>query len=231
MSSSIVKQIAELNTLSIPQLEERWRKLFGTAPPAHQRRFLVKRPGLSRPGTHPWRPVGRRQATRAAPTGARETSARAAQMTARAFIPVSSTTSIVPVPPVLSTISVAAPGPAAASPVSTCAALSHRSVLPSKPLASSEAPLIRLVVSEVELWQVVFLPYCPETPPDGSRRESCPAQGAAHGGGLDGGAWACSGSGRQLRSTTGRCARSRPEIRAYCAASQGKSFARLPRTG
>ena len=43
MSDRTLKQIAELNTLSIPQLEERWRKLFGTAPPAHQRRFLVKR--------------------------------------------------------------------------------------------------------------------------------------------------------------------------------------------
>jgi len=43
MSSRTLKQIAELNTLSIPQLEERWRKLFGTAPPAHQRRFMVKR--------------------------------------------------------------------------------------------------------------------------------------------------------------------------------------------
>ena len=44
MGSRTLKQIAELNTLSIPQLEERWRKLFGTAhPPAHQRRFMVKR--------------------------------------------------------------------------------------------------------------------------------------------------------------------------------------------
>ena len=43
MSSKTLKQIAELNTLSIPQLKERWRKLFDTAPPAHQRRFMVKR--------------------------------------------------------------------------------------------------------------------------------------------------------------------------------------------
>ena len=43
MSSRTLKQITELNTLSIPQLDERWRKLFGTAPPAHQRRFMVKR--------------------------------------------------------------------------------------------------------------------------------------------------------------------------------------------
>lgn len=43
MSTKTLKQIAELETLSIPQLEERWRKLFGADPPAHQKRFLIKR--------------------------------------------------------------------------------------------------------------------------------------------------------------------------------------------
>ena len=43
MSTKILKQIAELATLTIPQFEERWRKLYGTAPPAHQKRFLIKR--------------------------------------------------------------------------------------------------------------------------------------------------------------------------------------------
>ncbi len=43
MSSSIMKQIAGLQRLSVPDLKQRWRKLFGTAPPAHQRRFMVKR--------------------------------------------------------------------------------------------------------------------------------------------------------------------------------------------
>jgi hypothetical protein len=45
MSTKTLKQIAELETLSIPQLEERWRKLFGTDPPARQKRFLIKRLG------------------------------------------------------------------------------------------------------------------------------------------------------------------------------------------
>ncbi len=42
MSSKTLRQIAELSTVSIPQLEERWRRLFDTAPPAHQKRFLIK---------------------------------------------------------------------------------------------------------------------------------------------------------------------------------------------
>jgi len=41
--SSIVRQIADLETLPAGQLEDRWRTLFGTDPPACQRRFLVKR--------------------------------------------------------------------------------------------------------------------------------------------------------------------------------------------
>jgi len=41
--SSVVRQIAQLETLPAAQLEDRWRALFGTDPPAYQRRFLVKR--------------------------------------------------------------------------------------------------------------------------------------------------------------------------------------------
>jgi hypothetical protein len=43
MSSKTLKQIAELETLAVPELKVRWRKLFGTEPPTHQRRFLIKR--------------------------------------------------------------------------------------------------------------------------------------------------------------------------------------------
>jgi hypothetical protein len=43
MSQSVLKQIAQLGRLSLPQLEERWRSLFGKAPPAYHRRFLIKR--------------------------------------------------------------------------------------------------------------------------------------------------------------------------------------------
>ena len=41
--SSVVRQIADLETLPAAQLEDRWRALFGADPPACQRRFLVKR--------------------------------------------------------------------------------------------------------------------------------------------------------------------------------------------
>ena len=41
--SSTLRQIADLETLPAGQLEARWRALFGSDPPACQRRFLVKR--------------------------------------------------------------------------------------------------------------------------------------------------------------------------------------------
>jgi hypothetical protein len=41
--SSTLRQLAQLETLPAPQLEERWRALFGSDPPAGPRRFLVKR--------------------------------------------------------------------------------------------------------------------------------------------------------------------------------------------
>ena len=43
MSSSIVKQIAGLQRLSVPDLKQRWRDLFGTEAPAYNRAFLIKR--------------------------------------------------------------------------------------------------------------------------------------------------------------------------------------------
>ena len=43
MGSETLKQIAELNTLSVLELSARWRKLFGAEPPTHQERFLIKR--------------------------------------------------------------------------------------------------------------------------------------------------------------------------------------------
>jgi len=45
MSDSTLKQIAQLGKLTPPQLEDRWRALFGKAPPAYHRRFLIKRLG------------------------------------------------------------------------------------------------------------------------------------------------------------------------------------------
>jgi hypothetical protein len=41
--SSVARQIADLETLPAAKLGDRWRALFGTEPPAYQRRFLVKR--------------------------------------------------------------------------------------------------------------------------------------------------------------------------------------------
>ena len=43
MKRSVVKQIAELPTLPIDRLKERWRALYDTEPPAYNRVYLVKR--------------------------------------------------------------------------------------------------------------------------------------------------------------------------------------------
>ena len=43
LSDSTLRQITQLSKLSFPELQERWRSLFGGEPPAYQRRFLVKR--------------------------------------------------------------------------------------------------------------------------------------------------------------------------------------------
>jgi len=43
MSDSTLRQITQLSKLSFPELQERWRSLFGGEPPAYHRRFLIKR--------------------------------------------------------------------------------------------------------------------------------------------------------------------------------------------
>jgi hypothetical protein len=43
MSDSIVRQITGLQQLSPTELNHRWRQLFGTEPPAYNRRFLIRR--------------------------------------------------------------------------------------------------------------------------------------------------------------------------------------------
>jgi hypothetical protein len=43
VSDSTLRQITQLSKLSFSELQERWRSLFGSEPPAYHRRFLVKR--------------------------------------------------------------------------------------------------------------------------------------------------------------------------------------------
>jgi len=43
MSSSTLEQIAALQDLPMPALQERWRSLLGTEPPRYNRSFLVRR--------------------------------------------------------------------------------------------------------------------------------------------------------------------------------------------
>ena len=43
MTDTILKQLAELERMSAPELKERWRALFGAEPPGYNRIFLVKR--------------------------------------------------------------------------------------------------------------------------------------------------------------------------------------------
>jgi len=43
MSSSILKQIADLGRLSARDLQDRWRELYGSEPPGYNRTFLTKR--------------------------------------------------------------------------------------------------------------------------------------------------------------------------------------------
>jgi hypothetical protein len=39
----VLRQLAELERLSVPELAERWRALMDTAPARHNRRYLIKR--------------------------------------------------------------------------------------------------------------------------------------------------------------------------------------------
>ncbi len=43
MKENILAQVSELNGMSMPQLVERWKALFDTAPPARNRAHMVKR--------------------------------------------------------------------------------------------------------------------------------------------------------------------------------------------
>ena len=55
MSSTTVKQIAALQDLPMPALQERWRSLLGTEPPRYNRSFLVRRLAHRlQDGLHPW---------------------------------------------------------------------------------------------------------------------------------------------------------------------------------
>ena len=43
MTTSVVKQIADLERMSISDLQDRWSQLIGTEPPRYNREFLVRR--------------------------------------------------------------------------------------------------------------------------------------------------------------------------------------------
>jgi len=43
VTTSILKQLTELDRLDFPALKERWRALFGSEPPGYNRVFLTKR--------------------------------------------------------------------------------------------------------------------------------------------------------------------------------------------
>ena len=40
---SVLRQLATLETLSMEQLHEQWRDLYGGEPPGYKRQFLIKR--------------------------------------------------------------------------------------------------------------------------------------------------------------------------------------------
>jgi hypothetical protein len=43
MSTNILKQIADLETMTLDELRARWQELFGTSPPSYSRMHFVKR--------------------------------------------------------------------------------------------------------------------------------------------------------------------------------------------
>ena len=43
VSHSVLRQLATLETMSMDQLHERWRDLYGGEPPGYKRQFLIKR--------------------------------------------------------------------------------------------------------------------------------------------------------------------------------------------
>ena len=58
---SVLRQLATLETMSMDQLRERWRDLYGGEPPGYKRQFLIKTPGLSHSGAVLRRPAGSSQ--------------------------------------------------------------------------------------------------------------------------------------------------------------------------
>ena len=43
MKGDIIRRLAELDRLPVPELKKRWREMFGAEPPGYNRTFLVKR--------------------------------------------------------------------------------------------------------------------------------------------------------------------------------------------
>ena len=55
---SILRQLATLETMSMEQLRERWRDLYGGEPPGYKRQFSDQAPSLSHSGAVLRRPAG-----------------------------------------------------------------------------------------------------------------------------------------------------------------------------
>jgi len=43
MKADIIRKLAELERMSLAELQEKWRDLFGTEPPGYNRTFVIKR--------------------------------------------------------------------------------------------------------------------------------------------------------------------------------------------
>ena len=43
MTTSVVKQIADLQRMTLPELHDRWRQLMGGEPPRYRREFVIRR--------------------------------------------------------------------------------------------------------------------------------------------------------------------------------------------
>ena len=43
MEATIVQELAELNRMSMAELKDRWRSLYGTEPPKYKRQYLIRR--------------------------------------------------------------------------------------------------------------------------------------------------------------------------------------------
>lgn len=49
--TSVLRQLATLQTLSLDQLREKWLDLYGTEPPKYKKQFLIKTAGAPNTGT------------------------------------------------------------------------------------------------------------------------------------------------------------------------------------